>query len=743
MAVLKFRPHHFLCTVGFEGKGYSDAFVENFKKISALLKDSPAGDEQIIQVIAETDAICEPCPNRLGDLCATQEKIESLDRAHAKVLGIKPGDQMSWKTAKNLIVEKMTDDQFNKACAPCAWKGQGICEKALTNLKKASLLVLALYLFTTPTAEAAKKKNRKIANQTSTLDPIGKLEKQKASPPAKALKRAYDAYKKGNCQQAKTDLNPTINSKDLVDHALYLRALCALQDSEKALSTKNWSKAKDTARSGIKDLERIKNDFTYSPWFKEANESIGQLQIIEGLSLTKQKKWASAQTTFESGLQLLSISNALYHLSPEMIGAYATSCQKKSGPLCKAWILTLAQSYSKNTQESKSLTPFFPEIVETAKPNYATGKITVAYTQKDADLLAYEAAFANLPADQWKEGQKTLENFLADYPRSTHRQRARFWLAQAIEKNEGKDSKATTQKAKPLYEQILKESPLTFYGVLSSWALKLDPSQRISSNRPSLSDEDPFQGPTESYRLNRSKNLIAANADFFATKDLLDLKPRDTAQASYLIYLAKVASLGGAHLTAFSILSELISRNDETVYSEFALDMVFPKVEWAIIQKQAKEIDVDPILVLSLMKQESAFNGLIHSRSGASGYMQLMPFTASDVEPDVKRRDLLDAETNIRIGTKYLKKLLIQFNGNVAYALAGYNAGPNAVNRWIKEGKGDLGMLAFIEQIPYTETRDYVGSIFRNYVWYKRRIEAKTVSSIDTFWPTAETAKKD
>ncbi len=201
--------------------------------------------------------------------------------------------------------------------------------------------------------------------------------------------------------------------------------------------------------------------------------------------------------------------------------------------------------------------------------------------------------------------------------------------------------------------------------------------------------------------------------------------------------------MGGAHLTAFTILSELISRNDENVYTEFALDMVFPKVEWPTIQKLAKEIDIDPILVLSLMKQESAFNGLIHSRSGASGYMQLMPFTASDVEPDVKRKELLDTETNIRIGTKYLKKLLNQFNGNVAYALAGYNAGPSAVNRWLKEGKGNQGMIAFIEQIPYTETRDYVGSIFRNYVWYKRRIESKTIQGTDAFWPVVETAKKD
>jgi len=755
MGVLKFRPHHFLCTVGFEGKGYSDGFIANFKKISARLKESPDGDDQIIEVVGQADSICEPCPNRIDQLCATQEKIAALDQAHASVLEINPGDQMSWREAKKLIVEKMTDAKFEHACASCAWKGMGICQRALRELRTLGVLFLAISFFLSQTADAKNKssvktvsisknkKNRKIANLTPAPDPIEKLEKQKSGKVTQNLARAYDAYEKGNCVKAKSNLVFALKGRDLVDHALYLRALCSLQEAEKAIEVKNWSKASEASRSGVKDIEKIKSDYIYSPWFNDADSWIGQFQIIEGLSLGKQKKWVSAQTKFEKGIQLLSNSNALYHLTPEMIEVYATSCQKKTSSLCNAWILALAQNYSKNTQESKTLAKIFPDIVNTVKPNYATGKITLAYRQKDADLLAYEAAFANIPADDWGEAKEAFELFLTEYPRSTHRQRARFWLAQTIEKKEGKDSKAALEKTKPLYEQILKESPLTFYGVLSSWALKLDPSQRFSSTRPLLSDEDPFQTPTETFRLSRVKNLIASKADFFAANDLLALRARPTAPTPYLLYLAKISSLAGAHLTTFTILSELISRNDENVYTDFALDMVFPKVEWPIIQKIAKEIDVDPILILSLIKQESAFNGLIHSRSGASGYMQLMPFTASDVEPDVKRRDLLDTETNIRIGTKYFKKVLTQFNGNVAYALAGYNAGPTAVNRWIKEGKGNQGMIAFIEQIPYTETRDYVGSIFRNYVWYKRRIESKTIQGTEAFWPVVETVKKD
>jgi soluble lytic murein transglycosylase len=120
---------------------------------------------------------------------------------------------------------------------------------------------------------------------------------------------------------------------------------------------------------------------------------------------------------------------------------------------------------------------------------------------------------------------------------------------------------------------------------------------------------------------------------------------------------------------------------------------------------------------------------------GAAGFMQLMSFTASDIESDVERRDLLEVETNVRIGTKYLRKLVDRYKGNLALALAAYNAGPTAVDRWIREGKASRSFLEFVEQIPYKETRDYVGTIFRNHVWYKWRIKGERVTDFAAFWP--------
>lgn len=133
-SAIKFRPHHFLCAVGFEGKGYSEPFVENFAAIVQQLK-SVDGDNIPIEVTEITDSICEPCPNRRATLCTDQEKIISLDNAHAAVLKLKSGDVLTWGEAKQRIIENIDQSCFDKICEPCSWKATGICETALYKLR--------------------------------------------------------------------------------------------------------------------------------------------------------------------------------------------------------------------------------------------------------------------------------------------------------------------------------------------------------------------------------------------------------------------------------------------------------------------------------------------------------------------------------------------------------------------------------------------------------------------------------
>src|SRR5690606_4515765 len=67
---------------------------------------------------------------------------------------------------------------------------------------------------------------------------------------------------------------------------------------------------------------------------------------------------------------------------------------------------------------------------------------------------------------------------------------------------------------------------------------------------------------------------------------------------------------------------------------------------------------------------------------------------------------------------------------------AGYNAGPNAVARWVREGKAQRGLLEFVEAIPYKETREYVAAVIRNYHWYSKLLNGEAPQGISSFWNT-------
>jgi len=121
-----------------------------------------------------------------------------------------------------------------------------------------------------------------------------------------------------------------------------------------------------------------------------------------------------------------------------------------------------------------------------------------------------------------------------------------------------------------------------------------------------------------------------------------------------------------------------------------------------LIHKAAIKHNVDPSLVKAVMKAESNFNPYDRSSKGACGLMQLMPGTAKLL--GVKR--IYSPEENILAGTKYLRDMLYRYNGNVENALAAYNAGPGAVEKY--------------KSIPpYRETKNYIKKVTKYYKSYK------------------------
>ncbi|MDX1901714.1 MAG: DUF1284 domain-containing protein [Gammaproteobacteria bacterium] len=125
---ITFRPHHFLCTLCFQGAGYSPSFIRNFKRIVEILN---ANENTEIKIVSHTDSICAPCPHRRELLCTSQDKISTLDQAHAAAIHVQPNTTITWKNAKENISKHLTLEKFHTICASCEWKKYGMCEGVL------------------------------------------------------------------------------------------------------------------------------------------------------------------------------------------------------------------------------------------------------------------------------------------------------------------------------------------------------------------------------------------------------------------------------------------------------------------------------------------------------------------------------------------------------------------------------------------------------------------------------------
>lgn len=155
----------------------------------------------------------------------------------------------------------------------------------------------------------------------------------------------------------------------------------------------------------------------------------------------------------------------------------------------------------------------------------------------------------------------------------------------------------------------------------------------------------------------------------------------------------------------------------------FALQRLYPYPYRDLIQAAATRHQVDPDLVLALMRNESHFNPAAKSIQGALGLMQIMPETgawiATQMELDYEPELLLDPAINIEMGCWYLANLNREFAADPVVVLAAYNGGRANVREWL-DTRTWTGERHTIDQIPFPETRIYVGRVLRDHQIYRR-----------------------
>ncbi|ANQ16186.1 murein transglycosylase [Vibrio natriegens] len=154
------------------------------------------------------------------------------------------------------------------------------------------------------------------------------------------------------------------------------------------------------------------------------------------------------------------------------------------------------------------------------------------------------------------------------------------------------------------------------------------------------------------------------------------------------------------------------------------IELRFPVAHQWWFNFYAKKHDIDPVTMMSLARQESALDVEARSPVGARGIMQIMPETAKYTARKYKLKyqgteELYNVGKNIEIGSHYLQGLLEDYDNNRIFALAAYNAGPNRVKTWRERTQGKVDAYAFIEAIPFKETRGYVQNILMFETYYR------------------------
>jgi len=317
--------------------------------------------------------------------------------------------------------------------------------------------------------------------------------------------------------------------------------------------------------------------------------------------------------------------------------------------------------------------------------------------------------FLNEPEIAYEHFKKMYDNVVQPVTLS----RGSYWLGMAAEKMNDK------KKAIYWYKNAT-QYPIFFYGQLAiNKHRTLDP---IGAQSDIILPKDPEATAQDIIKMSASKALQTAY--------LLHLMGSKSDVGEIIEWVVANSSKKGEVAVAMSLVNEIGDAQLDAKISRVAAkkNVFFIKDKFQIVEEIMND-EYAP-LIHAIVKQESGFAPTALSKVGAVGFMQLMPDTAKLVAKEVgvpydRTKLATDVKYNVRLGSHYIKKLINRFDGSEMLAIASYNAGPNATQRWINEfydprKEEDLDQIVdWVELITYSETRNYVQRIMENLIVYK------------------------
>jgi soluble lytic murein transglycosylase len=295
--------------------------------------------------------------------------------------------------------------------------------------------------------------------------------------------------------------------------------------------------------------------------------------------------------------------------------------------------------------------------------------------------------------------------------------RAGYWGGRAAE------AQAKPELAAKWYA-VAADHMVTFYGQLAA--------HKLGDDAPPHPVPEPVPDPAELARFNQNEVVRA-------TRLFLELGYREESKV-FLINMADNATTP-AEFAMLATLAESNGRIDLAVaVAKRAIDAGTPlMIHGYPVTAIPSGGAVEHALLFAVTRQESGFDREAVSRAGARGLMQLMPATASDIANKVQlpfSAEWLTADGayNVLLGRAYLETLIDDFGGSYPLAIAGYNAGPGRVRQWLRDygdpRGGKIDMVDWIENIPLSETRNYVQRVLENLQIYRGQVGRKSAFSL-------------
>ncbi len=442
-------------------------------------------------------------------------------------------------------------------------------------------------------------------------------------------------------------------------------------------------------------------------------------KVYKRLLARRGDKYLAAKESFERELKKAPPQYLVHWANEAYQRGYQESCYQLSEAAAEKWrgqpqaaeaLLLAARSAYYSTKKSAA-EKYLNNLIENFsgheahnEAHYYLGLLYFRQGEYEKVIKIYDSFLRSAGSDKWEL-------------------QVRYWLYRSLQK-------LKSSRSKTIADTILKNFPLTYYGLIVRMEEKKNLKDLFRSEIKGISSTLHWTKNTDE-RWSRIRLLLEAGWLQEAETEI-DYLP-DPALPEQLMIRAQIWASATLHNRSFQDYAAAVDRDPKFITPNLT-KTYFPDQHKPEVQTAAKEFNLSKNLIWAIIRQESAFMPRAVSPSNAFGLMQMLGPTAKETAKWLKVKNLKVPEDvfvpaqNIRFGSHFLSRMVRKYHGVVPLAVASYNVGPGNLDRWLsfrtdltdwsQFGKSPDDDL-WIDELPWAETSFYVKAVMRNFLLYQ------------------------